>query len=187
MDAITALCVAVGVGDSMLAAINERLSVAGLSISEEDASMLVGQRAELLAEAERVEFGTPALLAIAEAVASSPCLTPENAADTLARLQRIFYELREELPVDVPDSEIVEALRGCLDELGDTNDVSKTPTDELMAYSADYLLALDAENAAEYRIVDDAGHAYVFDSSEWDYDEMAPGWDGEGWADDWDD
>lgn len=187
MNAITALCAATGVGDSMLAAINERLSVAGLSISEEDASMLAGQRAEFLAETERVEFGTPALLAIAETVASSPCLTPRNAADTLARLQGTFYELRDELPVDVPDSEIVEALRGCLDELGDANDVSKTPTDELMAYSANYLLALDAEDAAEYRIVDDAGHAYVFDPFEWDYDEMASGWDGEGWADDWDD
>ena len=149
--------------------------------------MLAQRRMESLTTVERVEFGTPATVAIAEAIEGSPCLTQNNVAATLACLQDVFYELRDELPIDVPDAEIIEVLRGCFDELGDAAEVAAMPAEELMAYSEEYLRAQNEERWTEYRIVDDEGHAYSYDPAEWDYDETAPGWDGESWADDWDD
>ena len=99
-----------------LATINGHLAVAGLSITREDVLRLAEQRAELLAEVERVEFGAPVAANIAETIAGSPFLMQDNIADSLAGLQAVFYTLRDELPVDVPDDEIVDALRACFDE-----------------------------------------------------------------------
>ena len=73
--------------------------------------MLAARRTRRLADLERVEFGTPAVVTIAEAVAGSPRLTQRDAAETLANLQDAFYSIREELPAEVPDEEIAEALR----------------------------------------------------------------------------
>ena len=176
-----------GDGGSILSAVNERLAEAGISITREDALKLAESRSEVLAGLERVEFGRPAVVAIAEAVAGSPLLTPGSAFDTLSQLQGAFYAVRDELPVDVPDDEIAEALAICLDELGDASEVATMPHDEIMAFSKDYSQALEAEDAAAYSIADDEGRVYAFDPAGWDYDEAAPGWDGEGWSDDWDD
>lgn len=174
-------------GGSTLSAINGHLAKAGISITREDALRLAESRNEYLAEIERVEFGRPAVVAIAEAVACSPHTTPGRAFDTLLQLQSVFYAVRDELSVDVPDDEIVEAIANCLDELGDAFAVATMPHDELMSFSKAYVQALEAEEATAYRIVDDEGHAYAFDPAGWDYDETAPGWDGERWSDDWDD
>ena len=174
--------------DETLAVVNERLAIAGLSITQEDALMLAERRAGSLAEVERVEFGQPAVVAIAEALASSPFLTQAILADALAEMQDAFYALRDELPVDVPDAEIAGALRGCFDAYeGDAAEVAASPKEEVMAFSEEHRLAQETEDEGAYRIVDDEGRIYTFDPAEWDYDEQAAGWDGEGWSDDWDD
>ena len=173
--------------DAALAELNERLSVGGLSIAVEDARMLSDCRAEALNGSGRVEFGQPGIVAIAEAVATSPVLSQNAVVHDLAELQDAFYAIRAELPVKVPDADIAEALRACLDELGDAAAVAAMPADELMTYSEEYVLARDAERAATYRIVDDEGRVYSFDPAGWDYDETASGWSGERWADEWDD
>ncbi|NGM18115.1 hypothetical protein GMI70_08965 [Eggerthellaceae bacterium zg-893] len=173
--------------DSTLAEMNGRLAAGGLSVSREDARMLAGRRDEALAETGRVEFGPPAIVAVAEAVATSPCLAQDSLAQDLAELQDAFYAVRDELPADVPDAEIAEALRGCLDAWGDAGEVASLPAEEVMRHSEEYARAAEAEDACEYRIVDDEGRAYAFDPDAWDCDEQADGWDGERWGDDWDD
>ena len=177
-----------GGGSAALVAVDEQLARAGLSITRKDALMLAERRAESLAEAERVEFGPPALAAIAETVSSSPFLMQGNVANVLTELQDAFYALRDELSVDVPDAEIVEALRNSFDACeGDAAEVATLPREEVMAFSEEYRLARKAEDGGAYRIVDDEGRVYTFDPAEWGYDEQAAGWDGEGWADDRDD
>lgn len=187
MDDTSLFLMSAGDGGSMLSSVNRSLAGAGISITREEALKLAELRNEELAELERVEFGRPAVVAIAEAVAGSPLLKQDSVFDTLSQLQGAFYAARDELSVDVPDDEIIDALATCLDELGDVFEVATMPHDEIMAFSKDYLQALEAEDTAAYRIVDDDGCAYVFDSVGWDIDEAAPGWDGEGWSDDWDD
>ena len=170
-----------------MTAINGRLAAAGLSVTREDALIIEKCRAEALAEAERVEFVEPAVVAIAEALASSPFLMQDGVADALAELQGAFFALRDEQPVDVPDAEIVEALRGCFDACeGDVAEVLALPKEEVMAFSEEYRLARDAEAEGAYHIVDGEERVYAFNPAEWDYDEQATGWNGEGWGDDWD-
>lgn len=169
---------------AMLVEVNKRLRLGGMSITDEEAQMLSEHRAEALSNAELVEFGRPAIVSIAEAVATSPCLTQDDVAHDLTELQSAFYAIRSELPVDVPDEEINEALRGSLDEWGDTSTVASLPVNEVMRFSAEYVRATEAEATGEYRIVDDEGHVYTFDPNEWDYDEYADGWGGERWHDD---
>lgn len=171
----------------LLDAINEKLGARGLSISAEDALALAKQRAELLDETERIEFGTPAVIALADTVATSPSLSREHLGRDLAALQAVFYRLRDELPTDVPDSEIYDALRGSLDASGEVDAIAELETDEVMCHSIDYLRALDAEPVSGYRIADERGHVYTFNEREWEYDEQADGWDGERWIDDWND
>ena len=171
----------------MAAAINSRLQAGKLFITSEDARALAELRMESLHELERVEFGTPAIVAIADAVATSSSLSQSRLASDLAELQTVFYRLRDELPASVPDSEIVNALRDCLDAQGDAELVTALETDEIMRCSDEYLQALNAASSDEYRIVDDEGRVYTFSPSEWEYDERANGWDGERWSDDWND
>lgn len=173
--------------EAMLVELNGCLAAGGLSITREDARMLAERRAEALADTERVEFGTPAIVEVAGSLSGSPCLTQANVAEVLAELQGAFYAIRDELPADVPDADIAEALRGCLDAWGDATEVASMPTEEVMRFSKEYVRIAEAERHGEYRIVDDEGRAYAFDPAEWDYDEHADGWDGEGWADGWDD
>ena len=173
--------------DATLDEVNRRLAIGNLSISCEEARMLSKRRAEAVAEAERVEFGTPAIAGIAEAIATSPHLMQSDVTRDLAKLQDAFYDIRDELPAYVPDAEITEALRGCLDEWGDVTAVASLPTEEVMQFSSEYVRAAETEASEVYRIADDEGHAYVFDPAGWDYDELADGWNGERWADDWDD
>ena len=150
--------------------------------------MLAERRAESLRAVERVEFGTPVLAAIAEAIASSPFLMQDKAAYVLTELQDAFYTLRDELPIDVPDAEIVEALRGCFDAYGgDALEVAALPREEVMAFSDEYRSSFAIAAQGEYRIVDDEGRVYAFDPVEWEYDERADGWNGEDWAGGWDD
>ena len=83
MDETMAFLMPRGGGGTMLTAVNEHLAVAGLSITREDALMLAERRVESLAETERIEFGPPAVAAIAKAIASSPFLMQDNLADVL--------------------------------------------------------------------------------------------------------
>lgn len=172
--------------DALLHTVNQQLGKAGLSITHEEARMLAQRRAETLADTERVEFGTPALAMVTEAVATSPCLVRSDTAHVLADLQDAFYALRDELPVDVPDAEIAEALRGWLDAWGDAAGAAEASVEEVMAFSPEYARAQEVSGDT-YRIVDDGGRTYTFDPVEWDSDEQADGWHGERWADGWND
>lgn len=170
-----------------LAAINKGLVPSGLSLSPQDMQALAERRTAALADTERIEFGIPVVLSIAGAIAHSPWLTQANVARTLAQLQDSFYALRDELPIHVPDGEIVEALQRAFDTWGDASAVAAMPPAEIMAFSPEYERATEAEASEAYRIVDDEGRAYTYDPTQWDYDEQAPGWDGERWSDDWND
>ena len=55
---------------------------------------------------------------------------------------------------------------------------------ELMAFSKTYRQAQESAGETCYCLTDDTGRTYTFDPTEWDYDETAPGWNGEKWDDD---
>ena len=171
--------------ESLRAAINQQLAPAEIAITHQEACRLAKYREQCLFEAERIEFGTSAVTLIARELAESNALTNANVASTLAALQDCFYQTRDELPVDVPDGEIVEALIGCLIEQGEAADVAKSSAKEIMSHSRSYRQAQIEAERSNYRIADDEGRVYTFDPKEWECDDTAPGWDGEEWAGDW--
>lgn len=171
--------------DSLRSAINAQLAPAGIVITREEARELAERRVQCLNEIERIEFGVPAISLIAQELAESGALANANLAQTLATLQDCFYLIRDELPVDVPDREIAEALAATFIEQGDAADVAKTPTEGTMAHSKSYRQAQEETERSGHRITDDEGRTYTFDPAKWEYDETAPGWDGEKWGGDW--
>ena len=171
--------------ESLRTAINQHLAPAKIAITHQEACQLAKHREQCLFEAERIKFGTPAVALIAQELAESNALPNANVTSTLAALQDCFYQTRDELPVDVPDGEIIEALIGCFIEQGDATDVAKTSAEEIMSHSRSYRQAQIEAKRSNYRIADDEGRVYTFDPKEWECDETAPGWDGEEWAGDW--
>lgn len=170
--------------ESLRTIINSHLVSAGITITASEAADLAMHRELCLRDNERIEFGTPAVVAIAKELAPSSCLKICDAADALTRLQEVFYRTRDELSVEAPDTEIVEAICHCFAEMGSAFDVAALPTEELMAFSKTYQQAQENTEEACYRLTDDTGRTYMFDPTEWDYDETAPGWNGEKWDDD---
>ena len=104
--------------DEVLAVVNGHLAMAGLSIARDEALMLAERRAESLAEVERVEFGQPAVPAIAEALANSPFLVRGSVADVLdARMDAALDMWREIIAAMPPIRNVV--LRDTLESLGE--------------------------------------------------------------------
>lgn len=170
--------------ESIRTAINRHFASTGITITASEATDLAMHRDLCLRDNERIEFGTPAIVAIAEELALSSYLKTCDVADALTHLQDMFYRTRDELSIDVTDSEIIEAICHCFDELGSAFDAATLPTEELMTFSKTYQQAQESTEEACYCLTDDTGHTYTFDPTEWDYDETAPGWNGEKWDDD---
>ena len=68
----------------------------GIMITASEATDLAMHRDLCLRDNERIEFGTPAVVAIAKELALSSCLKTCDAADALTRLQEVFYRTRDE-------------------------------------------------------------------------------------------
>ena len=158
--------------------IAEPLTCNGLQLSPRAIAALQEQRTCALAETERVELGPGALPLIAEALASSPFLLQSNLFDALALAQQTFYRLRDDIPIDIPDEELAEALRGCFDQFeGDLNELEALDAREIFGN-------YDAHDALDDAI--EEFNAFGAYTDEWSYDEFADGWDGEKWGDDLD-
>ena len=108
----------------------------GLGINQAELEQLAQSRREALAQSGRIEFGQPALLAVADAFAASPYLEREQCADQLEALQAVFYSARADAPSSIPDDELIDGMRAAFDGCcgGDL--------DALAALSAQELLSL---------------------------------------------
>ena len=63
----------------------------GLVLSEQDAKLIVSERANALREQRRVEFGGGIVPRFIEEFCYSDFIDPSNYAETMIRLQEIFY------------------------------------------------------------------------------------------------
>lgn len=183
-------------GECLESRLQSCLGECGLSLSSADVQELTESRLTCLAENSRIEFGEPAVALIAEALASSPWMFQENLKEALFGLQQTFYLLRDEIPIDVPDEEIVEGLRGCFDACeGDAFEVSCLSAEDVLRFSGEYRRERAAANAdsrqtpmdCACQVIDGDGNVYALDPEAWSYDEFADGWDGEKWGGDLDD
>ena len=167
------------------------LAKQGLSLTQGQLASIDAARREVLAACERVEYAAGAVDVLALAFAGSPYLGQGDMGEVLAEVMGVFYDVREDVPIDVPDDEVLAALRQAFDAVGGDVEAIDAPAiaGELMARElrAAYETGNRDDDAADapgvYRIADDTGRVYCW-SLDWEYDEFAPGWDGERWADD---
>ena len=87
----------------------------GLSLSEEDARMLVEKRLESLKEQQRVEFGEGILPKLIFTFCDSPYLDQGNYADIIAQLQEIFYLYKNESMDELSDDELLSLMKEAFD------------------------------------------------------------------------
>ena len=100
----------------------------GLSLSEEEAALLLRERKDTLKEQERVEFGEGILPKLIFAFCDSPYIYQDNYVETLGRLQEIFYFYKNESLDEITDDELINFMKagfdgscqGSLDHLEDT-------------------------------------------------------------------
>ena len=94
----------------------------GLSLTQEEARLLVENRNQVLKEQQRVEFGEGILPKLIFAFCDSAYIDRENYVETMARLQEIFYTFKNETLDEITDDELLEFMREQFEEkcCGDT-------------------------------------------------------------------
>ena len=101
----------------------------GLSLSDEDAEILVADRRDSLHKQRRVEFGEGILPKLIFAFCDSPYIYQDNYVDTIGRLQDIFYLYKNESMDEATDDELIDFMKeqfegecqGSLEHLEDTS------------------------------------------------------------------
>lgn len=88
----------------------------GLTLTEEEAKLLVQERERCLKEQRRVEFGESILPKLIQAFCDSDYIFGDNYVDVLARLQEIFYLFKNESLDLLTDDELVTFMREQYDE-----------------------------------------------------------------------
>lgn len=167
------------------------LAKQGLSLTQGQLASIDAARREALAACERVECAAGAVDALVLAFAGSPYLGQGDVGEVLAEVVGVFYDVREDVPIDVPDDEVLAALQRAFDTVGGDVEAIDAPAiaGELMARELRAACEMGnrdddvADASGVYRIADDTGRVYCW-LLDWEYDEFAPGWDGERWADD---
>ncbi len=101
----------------------------GLTLTEEEAGLLLTDRLDSLKEQQRIEFGEGILPKLIFTFCDSPYIYQDNYVDTIGRLQEIFYLYKNESLDEVTDDELLEYMKeafegdcqGSLDYLEDTS------------------------------------------------------------------
>ena len=89
----------------------------GLALTEEQARELMVQRKDTLKETRRVEFAEGILPEIIRSFCDSQYIDNRTYAETLGRLQEIFYHYKNESMDELTDRELLEFMRQQYDEI----------------------------------------------------------------------
>lgn len=83
----------------------------GLTLSPEDAQVLMEKRALALRETRRVEFGQGILPKLIYEFCDSDWISQSDYVETLARLQEIFFHYKNEMMDEVTDDELLHFMK----------------------------------------------------------------------------
>lgn len=137
----------------------------GLSLSEQEAQMIVAERSQALRESRRVEFGEGILPKIIYEFCDSDFIDQNNYVDTLVRLQDIFYMYKNEMLDEISDDELLHFMREQFDQVcyGDLEYLESTCLSIFaQAIRAGYRGYQATEGCGEYEAFDEV--------QRWDYD-----------------
>lgn len=87
----------------------------GLHLEERDIQELLNRRRESLALQNRIEFGNGILEKIIMAFCDSDFIFQDNYAESMARLQDIFYLYKNEAMDEWTDEELIDLMREAFD------------------------------------------------------------------------
>ena len=82
----------------------------GLSLGEEQISVLTAARSDALRATGRIEMGESVLPKLIYAFCDSPYLFRDSYCSTLGALQELFYTFKNELNDELSDDELIEAM-----------------------------------------------------------------------------
>lgn len=83
----------------------------GLTLTEEDAKLIMKERTNVLREQRRVEFGEGIVPKIIYEFCDSDYIDQNNYVETILRLQEIFYLYKNEMRDEVSDSELLHFMK----------------------------------------------------------------------------
>lgn len=90
---------------------NETTEQFGLSLTEQDAELILKERKNSLAEQKRVEFGEGIAAKIIYEFCDSDYIHQSNYVDTIIRLQEIFYLYKNEMQDEITDDELLHLMK----------------------------------------------------------------------------
>ena len=96
---------------------NQKTEKFGLMLTQEEARMLVERRKESLRTERRVEFGEGILPKLIFHFCDSSYIDQSNYADTIARLQEIFYLYKNEMLDEISDDELIQFMKEQYEEI----------------------------------------------------------------------
>lgn len=97
--------------------INQKTARYGLELTEADAKTLAENRNSELRKQQRIEFGEGILPKLIDAFFDSPYMDQGTYAETLIRLQEIFYLYKNEMLDEISDDELLQFMREQYDEI----------------------------------------------------------------------
>lgn len=83
----------------------------GLTLSQQDAQLILENRKMVLREQKRVEFGEGIVPKIIHEFCDSDYIDQSNYVDTIIRLQEIFYLYKNEMNDEITDDELVHLMK----------------------------------------------------------------------------
>lgn len=144
---------------------NETTEQFGLSLTEQDAELILKERKNSLAEQKRIEFGEGIATKIIYEFCDSDYIHQSNYVDTIIRLQEIFYLYKNEMQDEITDDELLHLMKEQFENLcfGDLDYLESTCLASFAeAVRAGYDGYKGADGYGEYSGFDDA--------KRWDYE-----------------
>ena len=89
----------------------------GLTLTEEEAKLIVRERTDALQEQKRVEFGDSITPRIIYEFCDSDFIDQNNYVETIVRLQAIFYLYKNEMLDEISDDELLHLMKEQFEEL----------------------------------------------------------------------
>ena len=125
----------------------------GLTLSKEDAQLILNHRKTTLREQKRVEFGEGIAAKIIREFCDSEYIDQRNYVDTIVRLQDIFYLYKNEMNDEITDDELIHLMKEQYENLcfGDLDYLENTClSDFAQAIRAGYGGFKETEGYGEY-------------------------------------
>ena len=100
-----------------IVATNEKAARFGLSLTEQEAGLIVSEGQSALREQRRVEFGEGIAPKIIYEFCDSDFIDQNNYVETIIRLQEIFYQYKNEMLDEISDDELLHFMKEQFEEI----------------------------------------------------------------------